>query len=65
MGTNRHLFDEQVSNLRKTIGRKLSLLGRLSKCMSIKQQRILRKAFTEKLCTLVNSHQFRCFMKLY
>lgn len=47
MGTNRHLFDEQVSNLRKTIGRKLSYLGRLSKCMSRKQQRILRKALTE------------------
>lgn len=47
MGTNRHLFDKQVSNLRKTIDRKLSLLGRLSKCMSIKQQRILRKALTE------------------
>ena len=47
MGTNRHLFDEQVSNLRKTIGQKLSLLGRLSKCMRRKQQRILRKALTE------------------
>ena len=40
-------FNEYVSSLCKKVGKKLSLLARLSNVMSIKQRRVLMKSFIE------------------